>query len=91
MSVRKSEKGFASLSGCLRAGGCAGGSGCGDGGIRIGNGGISLKGAGCCVAVEAEAMPRPRLGRPRGKRRGGFAGFSRQTARGKRKSMTRYK
>ena len=51
---------------------------------------MSSTGAGRCVAVAAEAIPLPCLDKPRGKRRGGFAGFSRQTVRGSRKSMTRY-
>ena len=49
---------------------------------------MSLKGTGCCVAVTIEAMPRRRLGRPRGSRWGVFAGFSRQMARENRESMT---
>ena len=63
------------------------GSGRGFGNIWSGNGGMSSKATGCCEAVTAEAIPRRCLG-PRSKRRAGFADFSRQIARGSRRSMT---
>ena len=49
---------------------------------------MSSKGTDCCVAVIAVAIPRRWLGNPRSKRWDDFAGFSRQTVRGSRKSMT---